>query len=104
MKPLSTEIFASPCSIKTYVLPQDIPQWEIARLANGLKPKSAELIDSKVEFVWLCGLYRYRDSVPRDIPVEYETRFCYLYIPSETGDFTWRLGPAEYNQTTQHQS
>jgi hypothetical protein len=99
LRPPNVGIFDIPAPITPYVFPQGISQPELALLAATITHDIKASIDKRVNFVWLCGFIRYRDSVPREVPTEYMTRFCYVYSESG-GEATWSLGPGEYNQAT----
>jgi len=101
LRPPNPTFFDNPELVAPYVFPQAISRPKLATLALKISLNTKTLIDAGATFVWLCGYVRYRDSVPQDAVVEYETRFCYVY--QSRGEVFWAVGPAEYNRTSQYQ-
>jgi hypothetical protein len=72
-----------------------------------ITPEQKSAIDGGTSFLWLCGFLRYKDSLgidetPEFKPIEYETRFCYLWETRTNAPKPyWRMaGPAQYNRAT----
>jgi hypothetical protein len=117
-KPPSTEIFrTTELRPYPYIFPQGEPERRDARLKPERSATAEEeraIVHDATKSLWLCGVIKYRNAFePREDkrwklfrksikPVEYETRFCYVYTnwlkPSRR---VWAAaGPSEYNQAT----
>jgi hypothetical protein len=90
-----------------YIFPQGESELREARLMpDGIISADDEMEimmrQNGSKFVWLIGCIKYHDTFNHAKPVEYETRFCYVFgtwlKPSERNWFP--AGPPEYNKAT----
>ncbi len=95
--PVDLEFFNTPTPITPYIFPQGVSQPQIAVLAQAVNSDMKAAFELGLNAIYICGFIRYKDSVPREIPVEeYETMFCYSYRESERGP-DWTPYQARYN-------
>ena len=103
--PPNVEVYATQEIAKsTYIFPPGESEFREARLAPEWfisTQQEDDVIRNHIKFAWLCGVIRYTDSFKSENPVEYFTKFCYLWETrmGKPSMNRWAVaGPHEYNE------